>query len=285
MGCVCRRGRSRGPKHGKNEPEGGKNEPESDNNEPKIGTSIPSELEVGYDNEDLVQFVRKGDVGALVHALPRASGPLDGLLHIAAEEGQEAVIEALIAAGADISTTDEDGQTPLHVAVAHGHVPAAECLSRQEPCATTFRTIAREPYCSSRVRLWRSCFEMRVVDKFLMTPLHLACEDGEPDMVALLLSRGGDQLVVERTPSMSSLSEKAPPKQGPGGTLESMRSSSSCGGSLLFIANRHSHSEAADLIRRVSAGEKLELPERLSSRRSDKSCDGSSPVAPLSWKV
>ena len=51
--------------------------------------------------------------------------------------------------------------------MANGHVEAAERLSRDEPC-----------------------LEMQVADKFMMTPLHLACEDGLPEMAAALVEGG-----------------------------------------------------------------------------------------------
>ena len=207
-------------------------------------------------SQQLVELARRGDAKALAALLDRrgAAPALGGLLHAASEEGHEHVINVLLMAGVSAAEVDEDGQTALHIAVANGHVEAAERLSRADPC-----------------------LEMGVLDKYLMTPLHLACEDGLPDMVAMLLSRGGDTLVVARSPQQPSpetgghgkglvgFSTHAPPQPGPGGTLEQSQNGSS-GGSLLFIAKRHSHDEAADLIRRASHGEKLPLPARLSQR-------------------
>ena len=130
----------------------------------------------------LLELTRRGDAEALAAHLDRqgAAPALGGLLHAASEEGHEHVLDVLLQAGASAADTDEDGQTALHVAVANGHVEAAEHLSREDPC-----------------------LEMGVLDKYLMTPLHLACEDGLPDMVAMLLSRGGDTLVAARSPPIS----------------------------------------------------------------------------------
>lgn len=208
-------------------------------------------------SQQLVDLARRGDAKALAALLDRrgAAPALGGLLHAASEEGHEHVINVLLMAGVSSAEVDEDGQTALHVAVANGHVEAAERLSRADPC-----------------------LEMGVLDKYLMTPLHLACEDGLPDMVAMLLSRGGDTLVVARSPQPSpetgsdskglvGFSTLGLPQPGPGGTLELLSSQNgSSGGSLLFIAKRHDHVEAADLIRRASHGEKLPLPARLSQR-------------------
>ena len=203
--------------------------------------------------EALLQLARSGDKDALSAALD-PTVPLGGLLHAAAEEGHEGVVAVLLAAGAPKTETDGDGQTALHAAVANGHVEVAEILTRDEPCV-----------------------ELNQSDNFSMTPLHLACEEGVPEMVALLLARGGDQMVLSRKKDPAEMGTKAPLKQpmpGPGGTLQSLRESSS-GGSLLFIAQRHSHSEAATLIKRASFGHKTELPERL-SRRSNSSASSAS---------
>lgn len=201
-------------------------------------------------SEALLQLARSGDKDALSAALG-PSVQLGGLLHAAAEEGHEGVVGVLLAAGALKAETDGDGQTALHMAVANGHVEVAEVLTREEPCA-----------------------ELIGADHFSMTPLHLACEDGEPEMVALLLARGGDQMVLSRskdtTETGAAKSPRKQPMPGPSGTLQSLRESSS-GGSLLFIARRHSHSEAATMIKRASFGHRTELPERLSRRSTRES--------------
>lgn len=64
-------------------------------------------------------LARNGDVAGLREALASGS-PLAGLLHIAAEERHVEILEVLVEAGAPLDEVDEDGQTPLHVAVASG---------------------------------------------------------------------------------------------------------------------------------------------------------------------
>jgi cytohesin len=49
-----------------------------------------------------------------------------GLLFISAREGQEAVMQALIEAGADINKAYDDGVTPLLIAAHEGHVAMDE---------------------------------------------------------------------------------------------------------------------------------------------------------------
>ena len=50
-------------------------------------------------------------------------------LFTAAEEGYPAVVELLLAAGADRSAKDNEGSTALDVATRHGHVSIAALLS------------------------------------------------------------------------------------------------------------------------------------------------------------
>ena len=88
------------------------------------------------------------------------------LLHSAAAEGSEPMLELLLTAGAPLGSLDEDGQTALHVACANEHVGAASVLSARAPC-----------------------WELLVEDKYGMTPLHLASESGDELLVACLLER------------------------------------------------------------------------------------------------
>jgi len=87
------------------------------------------------------------------------------LLHIAAEAGHANVVKLLLRHGASRSALDEDGQTPLHLATASGHLEAVKALTYN-----------------------KNCPELLVLDKYQMTPFHLACESGDPHMVQYLIS-------------------------------------------------------------------------------------------------
>lgn len=196
-------------------------------------------------NAHAATLIRAGDVGGVREALARGS-PLPGLLHVAAEEGHAEVIEMLIEAGAPPSEVDEDGQTALHSAVANGNVEAAEVLSRAQPC-----------------------LELLVADKYKMTPLHLACEADEPEMLALILARGGDEIMQERRrESIISRRASIADEDSESGTHPvtelSHRWSTSTDGSFGYIARRHSNAEGAEMLRRASRGHATQLPSRLS---------------------
>jgi uncharacterized protein len=101
-------------------------------------------------------------------------------LHLAAFFGHRAEAERLLAAGADLAAVSRNAlkNTPLHAAVAGGHVDAALLLIERgaEPNAR---------------------------DAGGHTPLHIAAEAGSEPIVKALLARGADPYAVDaedRTP-------------------------------------------------------------------------------------
>ncbi|MBI4202676.1 MAG: ankyrin repeat domain-containing protein [Chloroflexi bacterium] len=94
-------------------------------------------------------------------------------LHLAAFFGNRRCAEALLAAGADVGAVSEgsrfaNANTPLHAAVAGGHLTMAQVLlldADADPNAT---------------------------DGDGHTPLHIAAAGGNRDLVRLLLNAGGD---------------------------------------------------------------------------------------------
>ena len=98
------------------------------------------------------------------------------LLHAVAELGHANAADALVHATrpALVSHVDEDGQTPLHVAAANGALEVARVLTQ-----------------ASRRR--GGCAELTKLDTYKMTPLHLACEAGDEEMVRHILAELGRQ--------------------------------------------------------------------------------------------
>ena len=81
-----------------------------------------------------------------VHAETRIIGPVFFMLSLFSPLAHVIVRSA---AGANRSYLDDDGQTPLHAAIANGHVDSVERLTAHLPCD-----------------------EMHVVDKYKMVPMH-----------------------------------------------------------------------------------------------------------------
>jgi ankyrin repeat protein len=86
-------------------------------------------------------------------------------LHRAADRGDVAAVQALLAVGADVNVRDYFNQTPLHYAAAAGHKDVAELLLA-------------------------SGADVDVVDRWAETPLYYAVDGGYKDVVELLLTRG-----------------------------------------------------------------------------------------------
>jgi ankyrin repeat protein/serine/threonine protein kinase len=117
-------------------------------------------------------------VQALLAAKPNVNAhePHDGRTPIfaAVMYGQLAIVEALLAASADLKAQDRAGQTPLHVA---SHIEAsAEVVSNIVS------------------RLIDAGADVAARDQFLGTPLHAAANAGKPVMVALLLEANPSRL-------------------------------------------------------------------------------------------
>jgi ankyrin repeat protein len=95
-------------------------------------------------------------------------------LHLAAFFGQSAAVERLLDGGADLAATSLNSlrNTPLHAAVAGGHVETA-------------------------MRLIERGAPVTVADGGGHTPLHIAAEAGYAPLVKALLDRGADPHAVD----------------------------------------------------------------------------------------
>eukprot|EP00965_Chrysotila_dentata_P190560 6173966-Pleurochrysis_carterae.AAC.1 len=87
------------------------------------------------------------------------------LIHVAAEEGHVEVLKKLLEANSHPLAVDADGQTALHVAAANSKLQAAKALLSR----------------GGEMK------ELTMTDEYKMTPLHLACENGDEGMVEALL--------------------------------------------------------------------------------------------------
>lgn len=110
-----------------------------------------------------------------------------------------------------------------------------------------------------------------------MLPLHLACEDGDPVLISLLLARGAQGTPATPTRPKRVFQQNggtdasAPPPvepMSPGSPspmsarrkqmLEMQKAS---GNSAIFIARNHEHHEAVALLQRAASGEAIPMPD------------------------
>jgi ankyrin repeat protein len=133
-------------------------------------------------------------------------------LHLAVAAGSEPVVEALVAAGADLSARTEDGRTPLHVALRHspGLVPVLQRLGApvdaasaaylgDEPLLTTALDGADQAPDGFLLRCAAAGGSVATVRVLLdrgaapdPDALHAAAAAGAAAVVALLLQAGAD---------------------------------------------------------------------------------------------
>ena len=117
-----------------------------------------------------VEQFGEDDLRRLLEACPQAvhecpwSTDCGSLLHMAAEAGESTIVTLLLSQGAPSNALDSDKKTALHIAAENGHLGATVALTVRVPCR-----------------------ELGMEDNYKMTPFHLACEDGNKELVAHLL--------------------------------------------------------------------------------------------------
>ena len=132
------------------------------------------------------------------------------VLHLAAEEGRQAICELLLKSGANICATDENGDQPLHCAarnidaavcellVAHGADVAAVNKKGQTPLSAAVGTTevgrwwGRPPESTATCRLLLTNEIVNVADCDGSYPLHMACSRSNIATVQLLMDHGAD---------------------------------------------------------------------------------------------
>jgi ankyrin repeat protein len=143
---------------------------------------------------EAVAAAESGDIEALAAFCAQpgvdVNAPIDPatgetLLHVAAAAGQVASIKALIRAGGTLDVLDNDEQNALHYASNEGHVAVARLF----------------------VQNGIGSAEINRLDKYRMSPLHLAVEGGHLEMVRFLthlpqadekIRRGSVTFIAER---------------------------------------------------------------------------------------
>jgi len=146
-------------------------------------------------------------------------------LQVAAAGGHKDVAAFLLACGADINATDDDGQTPLHYAALHGRRDVVELLLASKAEVNVFDAAAvgdlarvkamvqanpdlvfSKDYLGFTPLYWAACAGHKDAMEFLLankaevnakgkgdaTPLHGAAGEGHKDAVEMLLANGAD---------------------------------------------------------------------------------------------
>jgi len=105
--------------------------------------------------------------GLTMFRLKAKAPPVKLSLSAAVRLNELSQIKALLEDGADINTTDELGESPLHIAAVNGHLQAATLL------------VAKAA-------------DVNAGDVRGLTPLHAAAWSGSSEIVALLIDKGAD---------------------------------------------------------------------------------------------
>ena len=141
-------------------------------------------------------------VGLLVlGSLVVASPALAGKLHKAAEKGNLAKVERLIAKGADVNAKDTKfGATPLHWVAKKGHTAVAELLIAKGADVNAKLETGHTPLYSAAFHGYTAIAELLIANgadvnaklKTGYTPLHPAATLGYKAVVELLIANGAD---------------------------------------------------------------------------------------------
>ncbi len=138
------------------------------------------------------RYLSDADFGRLVDDNGRTA------LHFAAEGGDRAIVEALLAAGADPNAFNHRGATPLHHAAERGHVKLIEPLlaagANLDAADLEGWTPLHMAANSDRTEFVAALLDrgaiLRARDNRGLTPLHIAASSGSPEIAALLIGRG-----------------------------------------------------------------------------------------------
>jgi hypothetical protein len=126
-------------------------------------------------------------------------------LHLASREGHEGMAQLLIDSGADVSATDKYGQTPLHLASRDGHEGVARLLidwgadvsaTTEEDGETPLHLASNEGV--AQLLIDRGA-DFSATNKDGQTPLDLASLLGHEEVARLLIDRGADDREQEES--------------------------------------------------------------------------------------
>ena len=126
-------------------------------------------------------------------------------IHKAAKEGNIEVVKQHIAAGTDVNAKNENGFTPLHIAVSKGYKEVAELLvtngadvNTKDNGSTPLHKAAQFGHKEIVELLINKVADVNAKGELGETPLHSAAADGEKEIVELLIVAGADVNVRDK---------------------------------------------------------------------------------------
>ncbi|KAL5457262.1 hypothetical protein EMCRGX_G034509 [Ephydatia muelleri] len=129
-------------------------------------------------------------------------------IHLAAENGHAAVVARLIEHDPDTAKDeDEDSNTPLHCACSHGHLSVAKVLLEANARLDARNASLWTPVDCASAGGWAAIVELLAdaqadvctTDKpNKVTPLHLACREGNVQVVEVLMQNGASVATLDQ---------------------------------------------------------------------------------------